>query len=310
MKEKIVIALGGNALGNSPEEQIEAVKQTAQSIVDLFESGKSVTICHGNGPQVGMIKTAMDVASSVKETSPKMPLTECGAMSQGYIGYHLQNSIQNELAKRGLTNPVVSLVTQVRVDENDSSFQNPTKPIGIFLTKEQADVMAKEGFTMKEDSGRGYRQVVASPKPLEVVEKDALNILVDSGAIVIVGGGGGIPVVERDGALFGVEAVIDKDLTSVKVAEAINADALLILTAVEKVAIRFGKPDVEWLSELSISDANRYIEDKEFAEGSMLPKIRAAIAFTESKAGRKTLITSLEKAQEGLEGKTGTVVVQ
>lgn len=308
MGQKVVIALGGNALGNSPEEQKRAVKHTSKSIADLIESGARVTICHGNGPQVGMIKKAMDTANKNDETIPEMPFPECGAMSEGYIGYHLQSALHNELKSRNLDISVVSLVTQVLVDENDKSFENPTKPIGSFMTKEEADKLAATGVSVVEDAGRGYRQVVASPVPVEIVEGEAVKKLVDAGVVVIAGGGGGIPVVYRDGALEGIDAVIDKDLTSVRLAETVDADTLIILTAVEKVAISFGKPDEKWLDSITIEEANKYIEDKEFAEGSMLPKIKAAIAFAESKEGRSTLITSLEKASEGLSGKTGTVI--
>ncbi len=310
MEQKVVIALGGNALGNTPEEQKAAVVHTSKSIADLVENGVTVTICHGNGPQVGMIKTAMDIAAQENAKSPKMPFPECGAMSQGYIGYHLQNALHNELKSRNLDKTVVSIVTQVLVDANDSSFQNPTKPIGSFMTLEEAEVLRAKGLTVVEDAGRGYRQVVPSPQPVDIVEGTAISQLVEAGHVVVAGGGGGIPVVYHDGALYGVDAVIDKDLTSVRLAQAVEADTLIILTAVEKVAINFGKPDETWLSKLTIEEANKYIEAKEFAEGSMLPKIRAAIQFAESKPGRKTLITSLEKAEEGLKGNTGTWIVR
>lgn len=306
MSKKIVLALGGNALGNNPEEQKEAVKHTSKSIVDLIEAGNQVIISHGNGPQVGMINLAMDAASKSEAGTPEMPFPECGAMSQGYIGFHLQNAIQNELNKRGLNKSVVTLVTQVVVDKNDPAFQNPTKPVGSFYTKEEADKMIAKGFTFKEDAGRGYRRVVPSPKPVDIVEIASIKSLIEAGNVVIAGGGGGIPVVKEADGLAGVPAVIDKDFTTAKLAELVDADSLIILTAVEKVAIRFGKPDQLWLSELTIETAEKYIADKEFAEGSMLPKVKAALSFATSKAGRKALITSLEKAAEGLEGKTGT----
>lgn len=306
MSKKIVLALGGNALGNNPEEQKEAVKHTSKSIVDLIEAGNQVIISHGNGPQVGMINLAMDAASKSEAGTPEMPFPECGAMSQGYIGFHLQNAIQNELNKRGLNKSVVTLVTQVVVDKNDPAFQNPTKPVGSFYTKEEADKMIAKGFTFKEDAGRGYRRVVPSPKPVDIVEIASVKSLIEAGNVVIAGGGGGIPVVKEADGLAGVPAVIDKDFTTAKLAELVDADSLIILTAVEKVAIRFGKPDQLWLSELTIETAEKYIADKEFAEGSMLPKVKAALSFATSKAGRKALITSLEKAAEGLEGKTGT----
>lgn len=302
--KKVVIALGGNALGNTPEEQKERVKHSARSIVDFVQSGVQVLVCHGNGPQVGMIKKSMDIAAKSGEKLPFVPFPECGAMSEGYIGYHLQNAICNEFRVRKMNDSVATLVTQVQVDACDPSFQRPTKPIGTFMSKEDADKLAAAGVA--EDAGRGYRQVVASPAPVRIVEEEAVRKLLDQGVTVIAGGGGGVPVVEKDGVLTGVDAVIDKDFTSVKLAETVDADVVVILTAVEKVAIRFGTPDQQWLDKLTVAEAKKYIEDKEFAEGSMLPKIRAAIKFAESKPGRKALITSLEKAKEGLEGSTGT----
>lgn len=306
MSNIIVLALGGNALGHDPKEQKEAVRYTSKSIVDLIEAGNQVILSHGNGPQVGMINLAMDQASKSEAGTPEMPFPECGAMSQGYIGYHLQNAIQNELRLRGIKKSVATIVTQVVVDKNDPAFQNPTKPVGSFYTKEEADLMMAKGFTFKEDAGRGYRRVVPSPKPIDIVEIDFIKSLVDTGNIVIAAGGGGIPVVEEAYILTGIPAVIDKDFTTAKLAELVDADSLIILTAVEQVAIRFGKPDQLWLSELTVEEAEKYIDDKEFAEGSMLPKIRAAISFSTSKTGRKALITSLEKAADGLAGKTGT----
>lgn len=310
MGKRIVLALGGNALGNTPEEQKEAVKITAESIVDLIEAGNEVVIGHGNGPQVGMINLAMTAASESALKTPAMPFPECGAMSQGYIGFHLQNAIENELAKRKVDKSVVTLITQVLVDEKDPAFSNPTKPIGSFYSKEEADkIVAEKGYTFKEDAGRGYRRVVASPKPVDIVEKASINAILKANQVVIAGGGGGIPVIKKDGQLEGVAAVIDKDFTSAKLAELVDADMLVILTAVEKVAIRFGKPDQEWLKELTIADAQKYIEAGEFAPGSMLPKIEAALSFVKYKKGNKTLITSLESAKDGIAGKTGTTIV-
>lgn len=306
--KKIVLALGGNALGNSPEEQKEAVKNTAKSIVDLVEQGNKVIISHGNGPQVGMINLAMDAASKSEAKTPQMPFPECGAMSQGYIGYHLQNSIENELKRRNMKKMVATVVTQVLVSKDDKAFENPTKPVGSFYTKEEADEMIKKGFTFKEDAGRGYRRVVPSPKPIDIVEKEAVETLYNNDCIVVAAGGGGIPVIEENGDLVGVPAVIDKDFTTAKLAELVDADTLIILTAVEQVAINFGKEDEKWLKEMSIEDCNKYIEEGHFAPGSMLPKVQAAMSFAETKAGREALITSLEKAAEGLEGKTGTVI--
>lgn len=306
--KKIVLALGGNALGNTPEEQKAAVKITAKSIVDLVAQGNQVIISHGNGPQVGMINLAMDEASKSEAKTPKMPFPECGAMSQGYIGYHLQNAVANELRARNMNQTVASIVTQVVVEKDDPAFKNPTKPIGSFYTKEDAQEMMKKGFVFKEDAGRGYRRVVPSPKPVDIVEKKAIETLYNEGVIVIAAGGGGIPVVLENETFEGVPAVIDKDFSTAKLAELTDADILIILTAVEKVAIKFGTPEEEWLSEMSVEKAKEYLEAKEFAEGSMKPKVEAALSFVESKAGRRALITSLEKAFEGLEGKTGTWV--
>ena len=310
MKDKIVVALGGNALGNSPAEQLELVKQTAKPIVDLIEEGHEVILAHGNGPQVGMINLAMETAGLHSSKIPDMPFPECGSMSQGYIGYHLQNAIREELLNRNMNVPVATVVTQVIVDINDPAFQKPSKPIGAFYTKEEADHLIRDkSYTMIEDAGRGYRRVVASPMPLDVAEKESVRTLVDNGHIVITVGGGGIPVVVQGNKLVGVPAVIDKDFASAKIAELLDADYLIILTAVEKVAIHYGKPEEKWLSQLSIEEARQYIAEGHFAPGSMLPKVQAAIKFAESKPGRKALITSLEKAKEGIEGKTGTIIV-
>ena len=306
---KIVIALGGNALGNTPYEQLELVRETAKPIVDLIEAGNEVIIAHGNGPQVGMINTGMAAAAEAKAIKSDMPFPECGAMSQGYIGYHLQNAIGNELQARGIKKNVATVVTQVVVDKNDKAFENPTKPVGMFYDKETADKLAAEkGFTMIEDSGRGYRRVVPSPKPIDVVEKEVVSDLIKSGCIVITVGGGGIPVICEDGKYYGVPSVIDKDFASAKLAELVDADELVILTAVEKVAINFNKENQEWLSDLTPELAEKYIEEKQFAPGSMLPKVQAALSFAKSKPGRVCLITELDKAADGLAGKTGTRV--
>ena len=301
-KDKIVVALGGNALGNSAEEQKELVKQTAVPIVDLIEAGHQVILAHGNGPQVGMINNAFSAG-----VTPGMPFPECGAMSQGYIGYHLQNAIREELRNRGLEHPVATIVTQVVVDENDPAFNDPSKPIGAFLSKEEADEVAKEkGYTMKEDAGRGYRRVVPSPKPIDVAQLDTIKTLVDAGQIVITVGGGGIPVVVKDNRLEGVAAVIDKDFASGVLAEKLDADFLIILTAVEKAAINFGKENEKWLGDISVDEMEDYIKEGHFAKGSMLEKVEACVKFAKSKPGSKALITSLEKAKDGIDGKTGT----
>lgn len=309
MKDKIVVALGGNALGKTPAEQLELVKATAKPIVDLIQDGHEVILAHGNGPQVGMINLAMQTAANSEAATPEMPFPECGAMSQGYIGYHLQNAIREELLNRGMNTPVATIVTQVIVDKDDPAFTNPTKPIGAFYSKEEADkLIANKGYVMIEDSGRGYRRVVPSPLPIDVAEKETVKALVEKGHVVITVGGGGIPVIKEGNKLIGVPAVIDKDFASSKIAEILDADYLIILTAVEKVAINFGKEDEKWLSELSIEDCEKYIKEGHFAPGSMLPKVHAAMKFAKSKAGRRSLITSLEKAADGIAGKTGTVI--
>ena len=307
MSKRIVIALGGNALGNTPAEQLELVTKTAQPIVDLIEAGNEVVIAHGNGPQVGMINLGMSTAAEAKAIKSDMPFPECGAMSQGYIGYHLQNAIGNELAARGLNKDVATIVTQVLVDEADPAFQNPTKPIGAFYDKETADrIAAEKGYTMVEDAGRGYRQVVPSPKPVDVIEKNMVNSLIDNGYVVITVGGGGIPVIRKDGKLYGTPAVIDKDFASAKLAELIKADNLVILTAVDRVAINWGKPNQESLSEMSIAEAEKYCEEGHFAPGSMLPKVKAAISFAQT--GGEAIIASLENAGAAIKGESGTKV--
>ena len=309
MSKRIVIALGGNALGSTPYEQLALVTETAKPIVDLIAQGNEVIIAHGNGPQVGMINLGMGTAAEAKAIKSDMPFPECGAMSQGYIGYHLQNAIGNELASRSMNKDVATVVTQVLVDEADPAFQHPTKPVGAFYDKETADrIAAEKGYTMVEDAGRGYRQVVPSPKPIDVIEKNTVKALVDNGTVVITVGGGGIPVVRRDGKLYGTPAVIDKDFASECMAEQLDADMLIILTAVEKVAVNFGKPDQKNLDELTPDEARKYMAEGQFAPGSMLPKVEAAVKFAESKPGRTSLITLLEKAKDGIDGKTGTAI--
>ncbi len=307
--KKLVIALGGNALGNTPYEQLRLVQQTAKPIVDLIEAGNAVVIAHGNGPQVGMINLAMSTAANAKAIKSDMPFPECGAMSQGYIGYHLQNSIQNELAARGMHKSVATVVTQVLVDEADPAFSHPTKPIGAFYSKEEAEAIAAEkGYTMVEDAGRGYRQVVPSPKPIDVVEKDMVNTLIDAGHVVITVGGGGIPVVRKDGKLVGVPAVIDKDFASAKLAELVDADQLVILTAVDRVMIHYGKPEQKALERMTCAEAEQYIREGHFAPGSMLPKVQAAMSF--ARTGKEAIIASLENAAKALRGESGTVVTK
>ena len=309
MKKRIVIALGGNALGNTLPEQMVAVKSTSKAIIDLIEEGHEVIVSHGNGPQVGMINQAMIELSRADEKQPNTPLSVCVAMSQAYIGYDLQNALREELLNRGIHLPVATMVTQVRVDADDPAFQNPSKPIGRFMTKEQADIAAaKYGHEMKEDAGRGYRRVVASPKPVEIVEIGAIKALVDAGQLVICCGGGGIPVTLNGNHLKGASAVIDKDFCSCELATELNADYLIILTAVEKVAINFGKENEQWLDHISVDEAKEYIKEGHFAPGSMLPKVEAAMDFASSAPGRTSLITLLEKAKDGINGKTGTKI--
>jgi carbamate kinase len=311
MSKRIVIALGGNALGNNPEEQLELVKNTAKAIVDLIKEGHEIMIGHGNGPQVGMINLAMEYASQEGANTPTMPFPECGAMSQGYIGYHLQQAIGNELKREGINKCCVTVVTQVVVDEHDPAFKNPTKPIGSFYTKEDAEKIEKEkGYTFVEDSGRGYRRVVASPKPVEIVESNVIEKIVATGNIVITVGGGGIPVIKsNNGELKGVPAVIDKDSSSAKLAQDLAADMLIILTAVEKVAINFNKPNQKDLSSMTLEECEKYISEGHFAKGSMLPKVEACKKFVEeSPKNAVAIITSLEKAAEAIRGETGTTI--
>lgn len=297
---KIMLALGGNALGNSPEEQIELVKETSKPIVDLIEEGHTVVIAHGNGPQVGMINSTFQ---------EEMPFPECGAMSQGYIGYHLQNAISNELRKRKIEKSVITLVSQVIVDEDDEAFNNPSKPIGKFYSQEEAEKLAKEkNYTMIEDAGRGFRRVVPSPIPVDIVEKDVIKDTMDKGHVVIAVGGGGIPTIIKDGQLKGVAAVIDKDFASGKLAEILDCDLLVILTSVKRVSINYGKENQMDFDKLTLAQAERYIEEEQFAKGSMLPKVKAAIKFVQSKEGRKSIIASLEDAKEAINQRAGTII--
>lgn len=309
---RIVIALGGNALQESgkpatAQSQLEVVEKTSEYIADIINAGYDVVLAHGNGPQVGRIVLQNEHSADI---TPALPFDVCGAMSQGYIGYHMQQGLEKVLRHRGINKRVATIVTQVVVDKNDPKFQNPSKPIGPFYTEEEAKRIEEEkGYTMKEDAGRGWRRVVASPNPIEIVELDAVKCLIDGGFIAITVGGGGIPVIkDENGNYVGTAAVIDKDLASERLAEDINADALVILTAVETVCINFGKPDQKALSDISTEEARKYIAEGHFAPGSMLPKVEAAIKFVESKPGRKAIITSLDKAVEALEGKSGTTI--
>ena len=304
-KKKVVIALGGNALGKDVEEQKEAVAKTAKVIVDLAQQGLDIIVT-----QVGMIQNAMDNLVVMHENYKQVPLPTSVAMSQGYIGIDLQNAIKYELYSRNIDGKVSTILSQVEVDKNDPAFENPTKPIGRFLTKEEAEENEANGVRCMEDAGRGYRVVVASPMPQRIRELETIKTLVNAGHIVITCGGGGIPVISENGKLVGVNAVIDKDNASSLLAAQLGADYLVILTAVEKVAINFGKENQEWLSDLTVEQAKEYIAEEQFAKGSMLPKIEAAIRFAESGEGRRTLITLLDKAAEGIAGKTGTVIHQ
>ena len=311
MSKRIVVALGGNALGKNLPEQMQAVQVTSKAIVDLIEQGNEVVVVHGNGPQVGMIANAMtELTRSDPEKYIPCPLSVCGAMSQGYIGYDLQNALREELERRGIDKGVATVLTQVEVDPADPAFENPTKPIGSFMSKEEAESLKESrGYDFVEDSGRGYRRVVASPRPKRIVELDTISSLVAANHVVIACGGGGIPV-EPTGNhhLKGAAAVIDKDFAAELLAESLDADYLVILTAVEKVAVRFGKPDEEWLDALTPERAHELADAGEFGKGSMEPKVLAAATFAESKPGRSALITLLEKARDGIDGKTGTTI--
>lgn len=307
---KIVIALGGNALGSNPLEQRESVKKTAKSIVELIEKGFKVVITHGNGPQVGMINLAFDLSSQENKNIPTMPFPECGAMSQGYIGFHLQNAIKNELTRKKIDKSVTTLISQVIVDKDDPAFVELSKPVGGFYNKEKAVELEKEkGYTMIEDSGRGYRRVVASPLPKDIVEKETIINLINNDEIVISCGGGGVPVIkEDDGQLKYVSAVIDKDFISALLAEIVDADLLLIATQVDKVALNFGTKAQKWLSKLTVKEAYHYCEAGHFAKGSMLPKVQAAVKFVENNKDNKAIISSLEKMGASISGKSGTTI--
>lgn len=305
----LVVALGGNALGKTPEEQLNLVKNTAKSIVDLVSEGHNVVVSHGNGPQVGMINLAFDYSHEKGSGTPEMPFPECGAMSQGYIGYHLQQAIQTELKARNINKNCAAIVTQVEVDKNDPAFNKPEKPVGMFYSKEEAEKIEQEkGYTFTEDSGRGYRRVVPSPKPIKIVELGLIKDLLNSGNIVIAAGGGGIPVIKKENTYEGVPAVIDKDRTSSLLARELNADILLILTTVETVCLKFNTKDQTNIRNINIIEAEKYINDGEFAKGSMLPKVESCIDFVKYNENGLGIITSLECAKEALLDKTGTII--
>ena len=312
---KIVLALGGNALQSDTKDksanaQLRTCKETAKSIVDLIEEGHSISIVHGNGPQVGQIVAAIEAAQKFNAGNVLFPFDVCGAFSQGYIGYHLQNAIGEELRNRSIDKTVGTIVTQVVVDKEDEGFKNPTKPIGSFYTKVESQELEKEhGYVMKEDAGRGYRRVVASPKPIDVIEKNLIKELVDMGNIIISCGGGGIPVIREDGMVKGVAAVIDKDFAAEKLAEILDADALLILTAVDRVCVNYNKPSQKELVQITLDEVNRYIDEGQFAPGSMLPKIEACKKFILNDKNKIAIIASLSKAKEALKGMSGTKII-
>ena len=307
MKKLYVIALGGNALGNSPSEQLELVKKTAKSIVDLVESGADVVVSHGNGPQVGMINLSFS-AGTKYENLPLMPFAECGAMSQGYIGYHLQQAISKELYDRKIKKDCATIITQVLVDKKDEAFNNPTKPIGSFYTFEEAQKLKEaNGYVMVEDAQRGFRRVVASPIPKKIVEIKPIKKLLKQNTLVIACGGGGIPVILEKGTYKGVDAVIDKDRTSALLASELGADKLIILTTLDKVCINYKKENEQELDVMNLEEAKKYIKQGEFAPGSMLPKVEAAMEFVQN-TGNEALISSLEHAKESISGTTGTII--
>ncbi len=308
---RIVIALGGNALGNTPDEQQKRIEDAMPSLIGLISQGHEIIVSHGNGPQVGMINLAFDLSSAENEKIAQMPLQECTAMSQGYIGYHLQKGIYRELRIRNMPWQVATLITQVLVDRNDPAFENPKKPIGAFYDEETAREMMRSDPTlwMQEDSGRGWRRVVASPKPIDIIEKKSILNLLDNEYIVIAGGGGGVPVVlDENGFLHGVAAVIDKDFASAKLAEVVGADYLFILTAVDHVCVNFGKPDQREIHEMSTGEAEKYLAEGQFGEGSMKPKVEAAISFVRSGWGKRAVIASLENAPRAMRNESGTLI--
>ena len=309
MGKQLVIALGGNALGNTPEEQKKAILSAADNIVNLVRDGHRIVIVHGNGPQVGMINLAFELAGGQNRNVAEMPFAECCAMSQGYIGFHLQNTLQNSFFARGMSTHVSTAITQVVVDRHDPAFTNPTKPVGLFYTEDEAKAIAKDkAYSFIEDSGRGFRRVVASPDPIDIKEKGTIRCLMENGDVVIACGGGGIPVYREDGMLHGIDAVIDKDKAAAKLADLIAADTFIVLTAVPRVAINFGRPDQQWLERITVSQAKEYIKAGHFAPGSMLPKVEAAIRFVSSQPGRQAIITSLENACHALTEGGGTVI--
>lgn len=305
---KVVFAIGGNALGSTPEEQLKLAYEVATPILELIQAGHQIVIVHGNGPQVGLIKTSLDIGHKHNAKIPFVNLNHAGAMSQGYIGYALQQAFRVTASKLNLPIQPVTIITQVEVDPSDNAFKNPTKPIGDFCTLEEAEAMRKQGFTMIEDSGRGYRQVVPSPKPQNIVEKDVIKTLIQSGYLVIAAGGGGIPVVRQGKDLKGIDAVIDKDFASSKLADLIEADRLILLTAVSRVMVNYGKPNAKPIEKMNVKEAKQYIKEGQFAPGSMLPKVEAALLFVDQRKKRQAIIASLKEAKLAIEGLAGTSI--
>lgn len=307
---KIVIALGGNALGNNPEEQKELVKLPAKKIADLVKEGHQVLVGHGNGPQVGMIFNAFADAKKVNEKTPLVPFAEAGGMSQGYIGYHMLTAITNELRKKKIEKDVLYFLTQTIVDAKDKAFKNPTKPVGPFYkTLEEAE-LANPNSTIKEDAGRGFRKVVPSPLPLDFIGMKTIRKTFDADNVVIVGGGGGIPTIDEKGQYKGVDGVIDKDFALSKLATKVEANLFVILTAVEHVCVNFGKPNQKALKEVTVSELEQYIKEEQFAPGSMLPKVKAAIAFVNENPKNVAVIADLNKVSQAIEGKSGTRIIK
>ena len=305
---RVVVSIGGNALGATPEEQLSMLHEAMHPVADLIADGHTVALVHGNGPQVGSVNLAMEYTHKAGQPVPNMPLPECDAMTQGYIGYHIQNVLGEELKTRGIDRKPATVVTQVLVNEEDPAFRNPTKPIGSFYTREESCLLEREGYVFREDAGRGYRRMVPSPKPRDIIEKDVILHLIESGCQVIACGGGGIPVVSRNGRLQGVPAVIDKDYASAVLAKLIHADALFLLTAVDQVSINWGTPEQKQLDRVDVSTMEDYIEQEQFAPGSMLPKVEASIDFVRDDPGRKAIITSISNLRAALRGETGTEI--
>ena len=305
---KIVFAIGGNALGNNPQEQLQLAYEVAKPLLNLIQEGHQIAIVHGNGPQVGLIKTSLDIGHKTNPKIPFVDLNHAGAMSQGYIGYALQQALKVTAESMGLAVQPVTVITQVEVDPNDPAFQHPTKPIGDFYSLSEAEAMRQQGFTMIEDSGRGYRQVVPSPKPQSMIEKDVIQKLIQDGYLVIAAGGGGIPVIRTKGQIKGIDAVIDKDFASSKLADLINADRLILLTAVSRVMVNYGKPNAQAIERMNVEQTKQYIQEGQFAPGSMLPKVEAALLFVQNHPNRQAIIASLKDAAKAIQGLAGTTI--